>query len=132
MSYAAGYQYRKEGINAQPSPALETGDIAGLGGATPPLDKDRKVNAIFGELLIPIIKDLEGNAAIRYDDYNDVGSTTNYFLNLRWQPVRQLLLRTSYGTGFRAPTLLDLYQPQVFGSTEQFTDPLSGQALCKV
>ena len=128
MSYAAGYQWRKEGINAQPSPALETGDIAGLGGATPPLDKDRTVNAIFGELLIPIVKDLEGNAAIRYDDYNDVGSTTNYFLNLRWQPVRQLLLRTSYGTGFRAPTLLDLYQPQVFGSTEQFTDPLSGQA----
>jgi iron complex outermembrane receptor protein len=48
-------------------------------GATPPLDKDRTVNAIFGELLIPIVKDLEGNAAIRYDDYNDVGSTTNYF-----------------------------------------------------
>jgi iron complex outermembrane receptor protein len=132
MSYAAGYQWRKEGINAQPSAALGTGDIAGLGGATPPLDKDRKVNAVFGEILVPIIKDLEGNAAIRYDDYSDVGSTTNYFLNLRWQPVRQLLLRTAYGTGFRAPTLLDLYQPQVFGSTEQFTDPLSGQTNLQV
>jgi len=128
LQYGAGYQWNSGSLTTNPSPALFTGDIAGLGGATPPLDKDRTVNAIFGELLIPIVKDLEGNAAIRYDDYNDVGSTTNYFLNLRWQPVRQLLLRTSYGTGFRAPTLLDLYQPQVFGSTEQFTDPLSGQA----
>jgi iron complex outermembrane receptor protein len=132
MSYAMGYQWRKEQIDLQPSPALGSGDIAGLGGATPPMNKDRTVNAIFGEVLIPIIKDLEGNAAIRYDDYNDVGATTNYFVNLRWQPVRQLLLRTAYGTGFRAPTLLDLYQPQVFGTTEQFQDPLTGQANLQV
>jgi iron complex outermembrane recepter protein len=132
MSYALGYQWRKEEIDLQPSPALLTGDIAGLGGATPPLAKDRKVNAIFGEILVPIIKDVEANAAIRYDDYNDVGATTNYFINLRWQPVKSLLLRTAYGTGFRAPTLLDLYQPQVFGTTEQFQDPLTGQANLQV
>jgi iron complex outermembrane receptor protein len=132
LSYAVGYQWTKGKIDLQPSAALGSGDIAGLGGATPPLAVDRTVNAIFGELLIPIIKDLEGNAAIRYDDYNDVGSTTNYFLNLRWQPVKSLLLRTAYGTGFRAPTLLDLYQPQVFGTTEQFSDPLTGQENLQV
>lgn len=132
MSYAAGYQWRKENINAQPSAALGTGDIAGLGGSLPPLDKDRTVNAVFGEILVPIIKDLEGNAAIRYDDYNDVGSTTNYFLNLRWQPIRQVLLRTAYGTGFRAPTLLDLYQPVTLGSSAQFSDPVTGQENLQV
>ena len=132
MAYAAGYQFRKENINAQPSAALGTGDIAGLGGSVPPLDKDRKVNALFGELLVPIIKTVEGNAAIRYDDYDDVGSTTNYYLNLRWQPTREVLLRTAYGTGFRAPTLLDLYQPVTLGSSAQFTDPVTGQANLQV
>jgi iron complex outermembrane recepter protein len=132
LAYAAGYQFRKENIDAQPSAALGTGDIAGLGGSVPPLDKERKVNAIFGEVLVPIIKDVEGNAAIRYDDYDDVGSTTNYFLNLRWQPIKQVLLRTAYGTGFRAPTLLDLYQPVTLGSSAQFTDPVTGQANLQV
>jgi iron complex outermembrane receptor protein len=45
---------------------------------------------------------------------------------LRWQPVRALLLRTSWGTGFRAPTLYDLFTPltqrAVFGASLQ--DPL--------
>ncbi len=80
-----------------------SGDIAGLGGATKPVDEGRNVNAVFGELNIPVIKNLDLNLATRYDGYNDVGSTTNWKGNLRWQPMQQLLLRGSYGTGFRAP-----------------------------
>jgi len=34
-----------------------------------------------------------------------------------------VLVRTSAGTGFRAPTLIDLYQPRQIGTSEQFTDP---------
>jgi iron complex outermembrane receptor protein len=98
------------------------GDIARLGGATPPIDRERKVNSLFGELNIPIVKNLEGNVAVRRDDYDDVGASTTYKASMRFQPVPEVVFRGSIGTGFRAPTLVDLWQPQTLGSTEQFND----------
>jgi iron complex outermembrane receptor protein len=123
LLYAAGVQYRKESMALNPSDALLAGDIAGLGGATPPVDRDRKIKSVFGELNVPIVKDLEGNIALRNDRYNDVGNSSNYKASLRWQPNRQILLRGSLGSGFRAPTLLDLWSPVVLGTSEQFNDP---------
>ena len=127
MMYAAGYQYRTESLVQTPAPAQFSGDIAGLGGATKPIDADRTVNALFGELNIPIVKNLDGNLALRWDHYNDFGNTTNWKGNLRWQPMQSLLVRGSYGTGFRAPTLSDLYSPQVLQTSSQFNDPVTGQ-----
>jgi len=132
LQYAAGAQFRKESFVTTPSPALETGDIAGLGGATPPVDQDRKINSAFGELVVPIAKGLEGNASVRGDHYSDVGNSTTYKLSAKWQPTSMVAVRGSYGTGFRAPTLVDLWQPQVLGSSEQFNDPATGQTDLQV
>ncbi len=120
--YAAGVQSTKETINFNPSAAYQAGDIAGLGGAVVPLDKSRTVNSLFGELNIPLLKNLDGNLSARSDRYNDVGNTTNYKANFRYQPTKEILFRTSYGTGFRAPTLNDLWYPQTVGSSGQFND----------
>jgi iron complex outermembrane recepter protein len=132
LQYAAGLQYRKEKLDLDPAPALLTGDIAGLGGATKPLSRDRKITSAYGELNAPIIKNLEGNVAVRSDRYDDVGNTSNYKASFRWQPVKEVLLRGSSGSGFRAPTLNDLWAPQVLGSTEQFTDPATGESGLQV
>jgi iron complex outermembrane receptor protein len=43
-----------------------------------------------------------------------------------------VLLRGSYGTGFRAPTLRDLWDPILLGSSEQFADPISGDPNLQV
>ena len=59
LQYAAGYQWSDGNLKTSPSPALFTGDIAGLGGATAPVDQSRTVNAIFGEFAIPVFKSLE-------------------------------------------------------------------------
>jgi iron complex outermembrane receptor protein len=126
LQYAVGYQFRRESFVNTPSAALFSGDISGLGGATKPVDQGRTVNAVYGELNIPIIKNLDANLALRWDDYTDFGNTTNWKGNVRWQPVQELLLRGSYGTGFRAPTLTDLYQPIVFGNQGAVDDPLTG------
>lgn len=127
MQYAAGYQFRRETLKTTPAAALELGDIAGLGGATLPIDANRNINAVFAELNIPIVKNLDAGLAVRFDDYNDVGNTTNWKGNVRWQPMQQLLLRGSYGTGFRAPTLSDLFTPQTPGTSSQINDPVTGQ-----
>jgi iron complex outermembrane receptor protein len=130
--YAAGVQMRKETYVTTPSAALGTGDIAGLGGSVPPVDRARSVSAGYAELNIPIIKGLELGAAARADRYDDIGNSTTYKLSGRYQPVKPVVLRAAYGTGFRAPTLTDLWTPQTLGTSEAFTDPLTGQKNLQV
>ena len=130
--YTVGGQYRDEKYVTNPSPALETGDIAGLGGSVPPVDRSRKIKSLFGETVVPLLKTVELGAAVRYDDYNDVGSSTNYKANVRWQPVKAVLVRASVGSGFRAPTLTDLWTPQTLGTSAAFDDPATGQTDLQV
>ncbi len=123
LQYAAGLQARTESLKTNPSAALFSGDIAGLGGATPPIDRDRKVTSLFGELNAPLLKGLDANLSARGDRYNDVGNSTTYKASLRYQPVKQVLVRAGTGTGFRAPALAELWLPQTLGTSAQFTDP---------
>jgi iron complex outermembrane receptor protein len=125
--YALGAQSRIEKLETNPSPALEAGDIAGLGGSVPPVDRERKINSLFGETNVPVLKNLDLGAAVRYDHYDDVGVSTNYKANVRWQPVKQVVLRASAGSGFRAPTLTDMWQPQTLGTSATFDDPKTNQ-----
>jgi iron complex outermembrane receptor protein len=84
----------------------------------------RSIYAIFTELNVPVIKDLELNFAGRYDHYSDVGGSFNPKVSLRYQPTRQMLIRGSFNKGFRAPTLFDLYGPQTTtNSSDTYDDP---------
>ena len=82
---------------------------------------NRKVNSGYAELYIPVFgpgnavrgfEDLAVTAALRYDNYSDVGHTTNPKFGLNWTPVEGFKLRGSYGTSFRAPTF-----PEIFGNS---------------
>jgi len=115
---ALGVSAFKENLTQNPNPALQTGDVSHYGGNFQPIDHSRTQYAVFGELNVPIVQNLEGNVAVRYDHYDDFGSTTNPKASLRWQPVRQLLLRGSWGTGFLAPSLYELFNPQTPGLSQ--------------
>ncbi len=131
--YAAGVQYRKETYVTTPSEALGLGDIAGLGGSVPPVDRDRKVGAGYAELVMPVLKELEIGLAGRTDKYSgDVGTSTTYKISGRYQPIKQVLVRGALGSGFRAPTLTDLWTPQTLGTSETFNDPVTGQTNIQV
>jgi iron complex outermembrane recepter protein len=124
MQLAVGASFRRETYKIDVPPILGEGDIAGLGGATPNEDEVRKAAALYTELNMPIRKDLEVNASGRWDKYSVVGTTTNGKLSTRYTPAKELLLRGAIGTGFRAPTLPELYKPMTVGVSEQFVDPL--------
>lgn len=130
--YAAGLQSRRERLATDPGAAYRSGDISGLGGSVVPIDRSRVVNSVFGELNVPLLKTLEGNVTVRDDRYNDFGNTLNYKVSTRWHPVKAWLLRASYGTGFRAPTLVDLWTPQTLRISELFNDPATGQSGLQV
>jgi iron complex outermembrane receptor protein len=63
------------------------------------------VNAVFGEISLPILDNLQAQLAVRYEDYGGLtGDTTDPKLSLRWQTTDWLAFRTSIGTTFRGPT----------------------------
>lgn len=72
---------------------------------------ERDVKAVYGELLLPLTKTLEATLALRRDEYDGFGATTNPKVSGRWRPLDQLLFRASYGTGFRVPTFNQLFNP---------------------
>jgi iron complex outermembrane receptor protein len=124
LGIAFGGEARKEKFDFSSSPALQAGDVSGYGGNFLPTSRTRNVEAVFGEANIPLIKNLEANVAVRYDHYQGVGNSTTPKGSLRWQPTPQVLLRTSYGRGFRAPSLQDLFLPmQTSVTTVGLSDP---------
>jgi len=77
---------------------------------------DRTIKSAFGELYIPLVgedmgvplmKSLNASAAVRYDDYNDSGKTTNPKFGLTWEVNDVLALSGTYGTSFVAPSITD-------------------------
>lgn len=132
VQYAAGLQSRKDSLQRTPAPIPGSGDIAGAGGAAFAIDKSRTIRAAFGEVVAPVLKNLEATASVRTDRYNDFGTANTYKLGATYRPVPQVLVRASYNTGFRAPSLPELWQPQVIGTTEQFDDPATGQTDLQV
>ena len=58
---------------------------------------------------LPIIEDIELIIAGRFDSYNDFGTTVNPKISIGYRPIDSLLIRTSYGEGFRAPSMSELY-----------------------
>ncbi|EKU59939.1 TonB-dependent receptor [Acinetobacter sp. WC-323] len=93
----------------------------------------RDITALFTELHIPVTKTLEAQLAARYDKYSDFGDTFNPKVAFRWEPLKQLMFRTSYSTGFRAPSLYDINAPQSKTYTgAKYNDPVlcpNGQAI---
>ena len=105
MALAVGFQYQDQEYTDTPSAILGSSDIIGGAGEQFPVTGDRTVFSLFGELSIPIIKNLDAQVAVRWDDYSDFGSNVAPKVGLRWQPTSALLVRGSYGQGFRAPTM---------------------------
>jgi iron complex outermembrane receptor protein len=71
----------------------------------------RTTQAAFVELDVPITKALDVDVSDRQDRYSDFGTTNNAKLSVRYQPIDILTFRGSASTGFRAPTLYNLYAP---------------------
>lgn len=93
-------------------------------------DYSRKADSAYTELYVPVVAnaafadELNLSLAVRYDKYNDFGSTTNPKFGVNWRPKSNLLLTASYGTSFRAPSLSEVYgEPSIFQRV--LADPLS-------
>lgn len=136
LALALGAEFRKETNKFNPSALLVSNTVAGdcdspCAGPTPessvdlgPSNRSRNISSFYAELIAPVTKELELQLALRHDHYDDVGSSTNPKIAARWTPAKDVVVRASAATGFRAPSLNDLYGQPTYGSTNSMlTDP---------
>jgi iron complex outermembrane receptor protein len=93
------------------------------------VEGSRRIQAAYVELDTPITKAFDLDISDRQDRYSDFGTTNNAKLSVRYQPVDFLTLRGAASTGFRAPTLYQLYSPPFLTASDSPTMG-SGNPFC--
>ncbi len=113
VGFAMGYEHRYQAGSFDPDPITAAGlssDIPSL-----PARGSYNSNEVYGELRVPLLKEvpffysLSLDGAVRYSDFSRSGTSTTYTGSGTWKPVRDLLFRASYATGFRAPAIGELF-----------------------
>ncbi len=74
-----------------------------------PLDRDVVLDSIYAQVQIAPLRGLTLTGGLRYDDHETFGDNTSAQLAAAWSVTTATLLRASYGGGFKAPTLYQLY-----------------------
>jgi len=105
LAFAAGLNLNEEKYTLVPSDNLLNGDIIGNGIST--ADSSRFYSAAFGELNVPLLKRLEAQLAGRVDKFPDFAAHVSPKVGLRYEASDAVLLRGTFETGFRAPSLLE-------------------------
>jgi iron complex outermembrane receptor protein len=140
---ALGAEARKEKTEFRATDVLKSNDVVGDRSSSGALLADtsntRDVQGAYAEIVAPFTKQWEGQFAIRQDRYDGVYdaalnrttqslNSTNPKIGLSFRPDSTLLFRASYGTGFRAPSISELFRPVRAGITASFVrDPVSGE-----
>jgi iron complex outermembrane receptor protein len=139
-----GADYRQYAYEQTPSAAAVDGLIYNVD-ADAAYDMTRANYGVFAEFLAPVTKTLEVTLAGRYDtidavknklegrDMGEKQSASTYKVSARWQPTKTMLFRGSYGTGFKAPSMLEIAQPLVNAgfTAGSYACPVADAILCR-
>jgi len=92
-------------------PQNASGGIQGFPGISPSsvADETRNVVSFYADAEYQLTDSFLLNAAVRYDDYDGFGDTTNYKLAGNLRITDNFRLRGAASTGFRAPSMQQLY-----------------------
>jgi len=95
----------------------------GFGGIGPisEVDESRDVISFYVDVETELSDDLIVSGAVRYDDYEGFGDSTNFKLAANWSVTDDVSFRGAMSTGFRAPSMQQLYFNNI--STQFVTDP---------
>jgi iron complex outermembrane recepter protein len=124
LSLGAGVGFDHRFLDAPAPPTVANGAQFGslayaIGGQTN--------YAAYTELVAPVFKPLELDAAVRWDHYNSYGGSVTPKFGVKYVPLKQLAFRGTYGQGFRAPNPAEAGTAGSLFSDGVFPDPV----LCK-
>ena len=150
VGIVGGVEYREESFVDDRDPRLdgqigytdrdgqEFPLVSDVMNSSPSLDSkgSRDVMSAYTELQLPLTSNLDLQAAIRYEDFSDVGDTTVGKLAFGWRPIEPILIRGSWSEAFRVPNLVTVNEAGVARSNTTndyvylYVDP--GQTLAEL
>lgn len=104
--FAIGWETREDRLKVDYDQLLNSGLYFGQAGI--PLadfDTTTTVDAIMGELVVPVTDAVTVQIAARAEDYDIGFSSTNPKIGVNWAVTDNLTARASWGTSFKAPTV---------------------------
>ncbi|MBO8043916.1 TonB-dependent receptor, partial [Pseudomonas aeruginosa] len=105
MRAAFGFNASRETFYTPGNADAANGLITQQGGSW--FDGKRNTYALFAETVAPITDKLELDAAVRVDKYPNFSANVAPKIGFKYQAFDQLMLRGTYSTGFRAPSLAE-------------------------
>ena len=128
-----GYEHRNDHEFFQPDSAEQSGLLSGFGSAAVPIDNSVTVGEEFAELRAPLVQDkpfakeVLFDTGFRHSDYAYAGApstiTNTYKFEVQYAPIADYRLRASYDKAIRAPSVIELYNPQLVGLIQFGNDP---------
>ncbi len=128
VGFALGGEYRREKATSVYDEATQRGETF-LNAFQPFLPPTFSVKEAFGELRLPIVKDifllneLTVEAAARYSKYRDKKGVWAYNAGLIYSPFDGLRMRGGVARAVRAPNLSDQFASRAETFANSFTDP---------
>ncbi|MCF2907877.1 TonB-dependent receptor [Pseudoalteromonas sp. DL2-H2.2] len=137
-----GFDYRQSSYSLT-NGAGQNAEIVLFESAGTEFDLERDSYGAFAEVIVPVMENLEVTGSLRYDEIgeitdskrtgnqtvNDSADDTTYKVSISYRPTDELLLRASYGTGFKAATMRQIAAPRLeFGVTASPYDCPAGLA----
>jgi len=125
VNFALGAEFRHEKGTDTPDIYTLNNDVEASGGTASQGERD--VKSVYGELQLPVTENLEVLAALRYEDSSSKSDTftskgnfssTDPKVSFRYMVNDALSFRGSWGTAFRAPSLVE----QFLGNTVSFVN----------
>ncbi|MGQ0834198.1 MAG: TonB-dependent receptor plug domain-containing protein [Gammaproteobacteria bacterium] len=128
VNLAWGVEYRTETYETEPGDpeSYIAGPVVGApigtqagSGLRPSetVDEDRDATSLYVDLESSLTDVFQLGIAGRFEDYSDFGSSVNGKISARYELTRSLAVRSTIGTGFRAPALTQAF---FRGSTTSF------------
>lgn len=133
LKFALGADYRSDEFVLTPDSLLASTDLsanvingrtlvnntAGVIGfnASNPLSGSTDVYELYGEVLIPVVRDLpfaksiDVTAGYRFSQYNTAGNVNSYRVDGNWRIIDALRIRGGYSRSVRAPSIGELFSP---------------------
>ncbi len=134
VSTAAGFEWRRETLRTRDDPdTAKLKDVVFSPGEDyalhPALDASRDTTEVFGEVLVPVLRDLplvkhlSVEGAYRYSHYSDSQDTHTWKAGGTWELLRGLTLRGDYSHSVRVPNFGELFSPPNTATYGNIPDP---------
>jgi len=133
IGFSIGGEYRDLSASSQPdNPSQIQSEVLGTGARTPPDFGQYDVKEVFGEIAIPLVRDvsffhdLTIEGGIRYSDYSTTGGSTTWKAGGTYEPIQGFKFRGMYQRAVRSPNINELFLSPVQALGNLTSDPCQG------